>query len=551
MLALMVSGCTKETEEDDSSYVDIWEDEEEDQEEEQKDDIDEERDSDEEKQEASDENEKKKSRSLQLQVANHSDQEWIEDNSNEYGYTVMCNVSWQNLILEEESAKAYPKLAEALEKRNQELDEYYLNVKEDLLASATEIYEYRDEYYTPLNSNSSFYVQRADEHILSIREDASDYWGGAHGMYGSVGINYDVNTGEILELTDVLTNIETLPSILSEKVIREYAGEYETFETLEETLENYSTKEYCWTMGYEGITFYFQPYEIASYAMGLIKANIGFDEMPELFQKEYTQIPEEGYCVALSMYQELELDLDVKDGIKNRLWLSEHYDSEEEIEYGIKRLSITLDDMVYVEPDTYGFEINPYLVCVGDKDNKKYYLYVETISENDYGTLSVYDLNQGEITLSGKMFANGFGGSWKQAEGEDAVYYQNLLLNPQEVQLVTKLDILGSWWGVKNYTVSEDDGMPQTDDEYYEIKDNTLATTSVIPLEVKMLPLRNNKELPEGTNFYAIRTDGETYVDWRLDDGKECRIYVERDDWNLKINGIDQYECFEMLWYAG
>ena len=556
MLVFIACGCGKEIIEDRSSYVDEWKDREEEKEDpedekESKDKKKEDVDFEEENQNTTEEKEKKKRKSLQIQVATHNSQETVEDDSGQYGYTTLCTVSWQNLILDEESAKEYPQLAETLIERNRQMEESYQSMKEELMVSAMEIYEYGRDYYTPLNSSSAYYVERADENILSIRVDSSDYWGGAHGMYSSVGVNYNVNTGEELTLTDVLKSTEELPALLCENIVAQFPEEKDVFDTLEVTLEGYTPENYSWTMGYDGITFYFQPYEIAYYAMGLIKATISFDEMPELFQKEYTQSPQEGYCTALAIYKDYTLDLDSEDGAVNNLWLSEHYDTTEEIEYGLKRLSITLDDMVYIEPDVYGFEVNPYLVCIGSKENKKYYLYVETIAENDYETLSVYDLNHGGIALSGRLYGTGFAGMWKADEGEYGVYYQNVLLRPQEIQLTTKLDILGSWWGVKNYQVNEEDGMPQPDSKYYEIWGITQATTSKIPLEVTMLPLRNKKELPAGTNFYAIRTDGETFVDWRLDNGKECRTYVERDEWYFKINGIDEYDCFETLLYAG
>lgn len=552
ILVLTACGCGKE-EKENGFYVDEWEEEEEIKEQTEdgkkpREETKEDENFDEETEESS---KKMSSTPLQIQIGNRSDQELIEDGSGTYGYTTLCSVSWQNLILDEASTKKYPQLAKALEEKNRQMEEAYLSIKEELLVSAEEIYEYGSEYYTPLDSSSAYCVERADEYILSVRENISDYWGGAHGMYGSIGMNYDVNTGEILLLTDVLTGIEGLPAILSEKIMAQYPDESAVFSTLKEDLDNYTQENYSWTMGYEGITFYFQPYEIASYAMGLIKTTIGFDEMPELFQKQYMQTPKDGYCIALSMYQNFELDLDIEDGEKNNLWLTEYYDSAEEIEYGMKRLSITLDDMTYVENDVYGYEMKPYLVCIGNAENKKYYLYVETIAENDYETLSVYDFNHGKIVLNGRMNGTGFAGIWKENEGEYGVYYENVIQNPKKIQLMSKLDILGSWWGVKDYQVSEKDGMPQSDSEFYEISGTTQATISKISLEVTMLPLRNKKELPAGTNFYAVRTDGETYVDWRMDDGKECRIYVERDDWNLKINGIDEHECFEMLWYAG
>lgn len=39
----------------------------------------------------------------------------------------------------------------------------------------------------------------------------------------------------------------------------------------------------------------------------------------------------------------------------------------------------------------------------------------------------------------------------------------------------------------------------------------------------------------------------------KMDDGRSCRIPVvkDADAWEWKINGVSEYECFEMLPYAG
>lgn len=488
---------------------------------------------------------------LQLQIAERYSVEGMENASEGHGYITLCEVSWQNLVLADESAEVYPGLAEELQERNAELNKRYQEVTADLRVSAEEICELQGEYFYPLSSNSSYAVQRADNYILSIREDFKDDWGGAHGMYGSTGINYDINTGEELIITDVLADIETLPVILSEKIMEQYADEYEIFESLKETLEGYSAEDYSWTIGYEGITFYFQPYEIASYAMGLIKATIWFDEMPELFEEKYTQVEKKEYSIALSLNQEVEVDLDAEDGKKNRLFVSEYYETEEDIEYGVMRLSIKLDDDTYTETECYGYEINPYLVCIGTPENKNYYLYAETVAENDYKTLSVYGIKDGEITLNGRLDGTGFAGVWEETEGEYGTYYKNVFNNPKEFALETKLDILGTFGGVRNYVINTENGLPQATKECYVLPQNSFPIKSIIPLEVLMLSEEKTEKLSAGTNYYPIRTDGETYVDMRLEDGRECRIYVESEGWDLKINGVDQWECFETLWYAG
>lgn len=72
-------------------------------------------------------------------------------------------------------------------------------------------------------------------------------------------------------------------------------------------------------------------------------------------------------------------------------------------------------------------------------------------------------------------------------------------------------------------------------------------------LSVEMLSDKKEKVMPSGTNFRIIRTDGETYVDTVLEDGRECRIYAEFDknEYQLYIDGMPENDVFEEIMYAG
>jgi len=91
--------------------------------------------------------------------------------------------------------------------------------------------------------------------------------------------------------------------------------------------------------------------------------------------------------------------------------------------------------------------------------------------------------------------------------------------------------------------------VPETD--CYSMDNNGYPLVAKLPIEVQMLPGEKKEELPAGTKFYFLRTDGETYVDARLEDGRECRIMVEYTDYEYQINGISEWECFEEVIYAG
>lgn len=488
---------------------------------------------------------------MQVMTADNYLDEWSETETGMWDESVikLCSTSWQSIVLGEESREKYPKLAEQLDKINEDNLVIFQDFMEQQKPIAQEHYTDTPEYFYEYNSNSSYLVQRADDLIFSVREDGNEYIGGAHGMYGIWGINFDPSTGEELTLTDVCVKVEELPAIISEKVIENYADEYETFESLQSILEEYKPEDYNWTMGYQGITFYFNPYEIASYAMGAIKVTLWFDENPELFNEKFFAKPSTGYVMELPLDNEVEIDLN--KGRKDKLKVSTYYETEEDEEYGIQRLCVTLNDNSYYDEEYYGYDFYPCLVCVNSPEKEQYFLYVQGTAENDYRCISIYDLNGEEIKMNAQLSGVGFCGVWDEDAGEYGTYYNCVFGNPQEFELGTRMEILGTWTGERFYSIEAETGIPQPMTEYFTISNSWNPTVSRILLEVIMLPDETKEELPAGTEFYFIRTDGESYVDARLADGRECRIMVEFEDYIQTINGVDQWECFDNLLYAG
>ena len=485
-------------------------------------------------------------------------EKWSETESGEWdeSYTRLCMVTWQELVLSAECARDYPQLAKTLQEKNKEFEGHSHDSMDYLLPLAQEAYDYEIEFgsgsFYPFSGDSKLSVQRGDNLIVSVREDFNEYSGGVHGMYGTIGMNYDSVTGEELLITDVLTDISSLPAMLSEKIMETYGDEYETYESLQGYLkEEYEPEDYNWTMSYQGITFYFNPYEIASYSEGMIRTTLWFDEIPELVKEEYTEVPVGGYAMALPLGQHIDVDLNPNDGKRDWIAVTSFYKSEEEKEYGFQRLSIGRSDYWHQGEEDYGYEFIPYLVCVGEPGKERYYIYVEGNAENDFSTLYIYDLNGKDISACEPIPGVGFTGCWEEKVGEDGTYYNKVLLEPRSFELGTRIHILGTWTGRKIYVADSESGIPEPETEYYSIKNNEYPLVSKLPIEVLMLPGKSREELPAGTSFYILRTDGESYVDACLEDGRECRIEVEYVDWEYRLKGISEWDCFEELFYAG
>ena len=104
---------------------------------------------------------------------------------------------------------------------------------------------WRPTLYSRIKTN----VIRADEAAFTLVHSVDDYYGGAHGMYGIYADNIDTATGEELELSDVVVDIEGLRDYVADDLIYKY-GESEFYD-LESSLDDTfaDTSSINWILG--------------------------------------------------------------------------------------------------------------------------------------------------------------------------------------------------------------------------------------------------------------------------------------------------------------
>ena len=215
----------------------------------------------------------------------------------------------------------------------------------------------------PYSDTYELSVQRSDSRILSYYYDYYIYTNGAHGMYGILPYVIDVKTGKNLALSDVITiDNDKLKAVLIEKIkasaVEKGEDPSETFLDLEDTLSHYQydinkvdnsgddtenyQNVYYWYLGNDGVHFYFAPYEISAYAYGTTDVFIGYDEMPEIFKKEY--LPDsnsKAFIRNIGTPYESMIDLDC-DGKNEKL--SVEYDYEDGDTTYSKDLTMKVND---------------------------------------------------------------------------------------------------------------------------------------------------------------------------------------------------------------
>jgi len=457
---------------------------------------------------------------LGLMVGDSFLEEW-------HGGQGTCTVRWDSITLEDEDAKQYPNLQATF-------DALSANAKADAKDMLDEFNSTIGDFdsETNLEATAEILPQRADETAVSCFESVFVYSGGVHGNYAYRGYNFDPESGEALTLDSVMTDISALPELLAGKLVEKY--DEVALDNVQEVLSYYDAETYVWTIDYDGITFWFAPYELASFAAGLLSAKVYYEERPDLFASEYTKAPD---AYALTLLADHEMEFGYKSPKKV-------FSGTRPDEYGsYQMLNVVVDGETYNDEINYAYSFDRFLVYSGGK----YYLYCVSYSDGDYNELVALDLNGGVseiMRLKDTQFV-----SEARGDAEDFVVFRPFFNDPTKFSLTTRLELLGTRQGVATYSVSAL-GLPERQEDHYRL-DGGFAVTTKIPMDAKLLPEGGETEIVPGVELTPIRTDGATYVDVRLPDGTEAQLTVDLSGWPKLVNGMPEEDCFENIMYAG
>lgn len=458
------------------------------------------------------------------------------------------SLMYGNCCLFELDAPEYPALEEAVAQYNTETEQNWITSMNDLKSWAREDYNSAVaegyEFYGPYVSEDEMYITRADDKALSAVTGNYWYSGGAHGMSGYSAVNFDTQTGRKLAIEDVIADTNALPNALATEMIEQYPHLATVVQdmwsmSLEDYLASYLTPEeanditpeFTWTLGYEGVTFYFGAYEIGSYADGNQVVVLTYNEYPELFNSEYFTGVTQDYAVRILPFwygEEGFTDIN-SDGVMDMITVDGNYDADYDM---YTTINVTVNNNTYTQ-DAWYYEMTSYLV----KANGHTYIYAECTSENDYRTIYVFKVTESSVEFIGEV----------QGHITD-------FTNSADFGLEKRFDLLSTYYGLGRFYVGED-GMPVQKEDVYEIKlfeDTPIVST--VDITAELIDENGNLigetyEFPVGTEYHFRRTDGMTYVDMMTSEGKACRLYTTPA--GSTVNGMDVWESFEMLYYAG
>ncbi len=182
------------------------------------------------------------------------DYEWHGDSS-----VMLVRSEYTDVTLDKSLEKQYPLLAKVLSETSVMRKRAMEDEKDNYVAFASEAYKNDSESFSTYVSTLDVQVRRADGVAVSILED---YF--SDGCRDFNGINYDSESGKELVLSDVFTDVSKIPATV-EKELLSRLGENKPSgaSAVIEYFKNTSDDSITWVLDYNGVTFYFNPGDIA------------------------------------------------------------------------------------------------------------------------------------------------------------------------------------------------------------------------------------------------------------------------------------------------
>lgn len=136
-------------------------------------------------------------------------------------------------------------------------------------------------YYKGIEGHAQYYAGN----LLVYRIDFNEYTGGAHGIYMSSFLNLNLKTLTPIRLADLFVPDYELPLtdlLWNQLMADNNVATHEELEDLGYTSTGDLTPTENFYLSEEGITFYYNVYEIAPYVMGPVKISLPFDAVRHL-----------------------------------------------------------------------------------------------------------------------------------------------------------------------------------------------------------------------------------------------------------------------------
>lgn len=468
------------------------------------------------------------------------------------------------LVLSDEEAVAYPKLNQALAFEYDTLKKSAEEDLENLKTSAEEMVEYvQEDSNMQLSAVYTPDILRADENVVSYELFYYDYYGGAHGYNSYIGLTFDTKTGKKLGFYDVITDEDKVKSGIIQELKDKYASEEGLVEnnTPEEDADTFfeyvdskdQSGAVAWSLGADRLNIYYNPYNIGSWALGVVSVSLPFEKYPDAVKEEY-KMGTSDYAVKIGIYADYSADI-YNDGSFSDV--SVYPDGTDD--YANSALRIQIQDengqvTSRVFNDMYYFSMEAYYVKTGNR----HFLHVFTHSENDWTADNVYEITNGQIHDLGYVegtpalirYEYNYNENSLFTNSEDVAAYND----PGALYLEKTMNAFSTYSGSRHYHVGSS-GLLESRDPYV-VGPAEIVVTVKKALTVKKTDASGRENgktevIPVGTKLYFYMTDNESYVIFRYDGDQYGKVSMYNSDWPQKINGEELESVLDGTQFAG
>ena len=481
-----------------------------------------------------------------------------------------------------ETRECYPELAAALDA-----------FRENAVSIAREGFEERESMLSEIMADGGAYelygdmrslIRRADAQAVSVVNAWSEYAGGAHESYGYAVSNFDTSTGAEITLESLLTpeGAITLNSRLGEELDAVYPDLAPGY-----MLADYLTDDYTFSLEPDGVTFWFNPYEIASFADGLLTVKLYFDRDADILNDTYKSADESWfvelgdsvpyrYAASDGSFHTAETwavrNLEYPDWFDG---FGLEFDGPEGSDRWIDRPTVIDFETDWAAPagrtmtlDKIGFfSLTAYYAHIPAGD----YIVTLRSAENDSQELTVYRAG-GTRIQDMNMTGPGYflypelpeDADEDEIDWENYVSYRSVLTDPYNAQLNTRCDLFGTWTSGGSYSFTGGGFQLQGDLLYGSGFAMTLKQDLTVTRQEPdewTLATGTQITIPAGTEVDTVAVNPEQTVAYfrvpnpsaLTGDDKEFifALSYDNDEWPRTVNGVTEDELFDGLMYAG
>ena len=451
------------------------------------------------------------------------------------GDRLLCRVEYPVLRLDSEDSVKYPALSNALNSINSSFIQNGQTVYSQLCAAAQQSYLADSENIIGYQRSTSVVLPRCDSRAVSILYRSAVSSGGDTTDVSYSCSNRVTATGRQLDIRDVVTDLPALRNIIEAELPAKYPDV--EFYDLINALNRYMADptQFVWTVDYQGITLYFNPYELADASAGVLSVSLRYESYPEILVQDYAEVPG-AYSVPLVDGQCLNFDLDL-NGASDRISVYDTYN--EKLGYSdVLTISINGNETT-TKTGLRGYEC--YVIHAGLGRN---YLLINGENLSDYGYVNVF-----RIDRTGASFVGGLYDTSLQCAGRSG-YCEGkpILTDPESFMLGSKCTLIREQPGVKTYHIGAD-GMPISDEGYFLLDPTVVVTSKNEISTVSIDPATGSGnqgavKIPAKTEFYFWRTDAVSCVDMKTSTGVCCRLFVNKGNTQF-VNGTNVNDIFE------